>query len=127
MKIRYNPLVGWTFLVLGTVMVLLQLWLLLLGSFSPTIVVGLIFAGVGAVYLRRPYFLVEPQAIVLTAPIGPAERRFHIPTGGSPRLEGNRIVIDEAGGARKVPVRKGMAHPADWAAYTATLPRGPQA
>ncbi|TDD23404.1 hypothetical protein [Nonomuraea diastatica] len=127
MKIRYNPLMGWTFLILGSVLVLLQVWLLLLGSFSPTIVVGLIVAGLGVVYLRRPYFRVEPQAIVLAAPIGPAERRFPIPAGGSPRLEGNRIVIDEAGRARKVPVRKGMAHPADWAAYTTTLPHGPQA
>ncbi|MFI6504894.1 hypothetical protein [Nonomuraea typhae] len=125
MEIRYNPVLGWVFLTLGVVTTLLQGWLLLLGTFSPLIVVGLIGLAVGGLYLRRTYFRTEPQAIVLVALIGPVERRFPFPRGESPRLEGDRIVIDTPGKVKKVPVRKSMAHPEDWAAYTATLPHAP--
>ncbi|GAA3615197.1 hypothetical protein GCM10022419_120550 [Nonomuraea rosea] len=125
MKVRYNPLMGWIFLTLGVIVTLLQVWLLLLGAFSPLIIVGLMALGIGGLYLRRTYFRVESQAIVVAALLGPAERRFAIPKDASPRMEGNRIVIDKPGKVQKVPVRKSMAHPADWAAYTATLPRTP--
>ncbi|MBF8185540.1 hypothetical protein ITP53_07275 [Nonomuraea sp. K274] len=122
MEIRYNPVLGWVFLAAGAVVTFLQAWLFLLGVFSPLIVVGLIVLVLGGLYLRRPYFRVEPEAIVVVSLAGTAQRRIPIPRNDDPRVEGNRIVIGE----RQVPVRKGMAHPEDWAAYTATLPRDPR-
>jgi hypothetical protein len=116
MKVRYNVTVGVVFIVLGAVCSFLGLWLLLLGEFNPAVVVGLLPALMGILYLVRPYFLVDRGVVTVPALIGPAKRQFPFA-----RLEvdgGKVVAVTSEGTRKKVPVARWMAHPADWRAVT---------
>jgi hypothetical protein len=116
MKVRYSPVVGVVFVVLGAVCTFLGLWLLALGEFSPAVFVGLFPLLIGILYLVRPYFLVEAGQVTVPAVIGPVRRRFPYE-----RLEfdGAKVVAVRADGTRKkVPVVRWMAHSGDWRTFT---------
>lgn len=110
LKVRYNPVVAWTFLALGAINLVLGLWLLVLGSVNLSLVGGACFLAVGAGYLTRPYFTVAERSVTVPALFGPASRRFAMT--GSERLacDGGRLLV----GDRRLPVRRYLAHPDDW-------------
>jgi len=116
MKIRYSPVVGVVFVVLGAVCTFLGLWLLMLGEFNPAVIVGLIPLLLGILYFVRPYFLVEPGSVTVPAVLGPVRRQFPYE-----RLEFNGskvIAVHRDGTRKKVPVARWMAHPGDWRTFT---------
>nr|BFE78386.1 hypothetical protein GCM10020093_009870 [Planobispora longispora] len=47
MDVRYNPVLGWMFIVLGGIGAVLQIWLLLLGTFTVFIIFSIFFLIVG--------------------------------------------------------------------------------
>jgi hypothetical protein len=117
MKVRYNPFVGVVALVIGAICEFLGLWLLLLGAFSPSVVLGLLPMLLGLLYLLRPYFWVHSKYVVIPALVGPATREVPYQ-----RLEldgGKLVAVGEDGTRKKVPVTRWMAHSGDWAALMA--------
>ncbi len=116
MKVRYNPVVGVVFIVLGAVCEFFGLWLVLLGEFSPAAIVGLLPILIGILYFVRPYFFVDPHTVTVPAVLGPVRREFPYERLD---LEGNKVVTVRADGSRKkVPVARWLAHSADWRAVT---------
>src|SRR5690606_19285748 len=85
MKIRYNPVLGVTMIVLGVVCEVLGLWLLALGETDPTLFVGVIVVLLGLPYLLRPYFLVHHTTV----------ESAHPSRAGAPAL---RVRTSRAGG-----------------------------
>jgi hypothetical protein len=113
MRIRYNPVVAIVFIVLGVVCLFLGLWLTMLGEFSPALFPGLLCPVIGALYLVRPYFWVNPTSVQLPALIGPIKREFPFQTL---ELNGNKLVaVRDDGTRKKVPVARWLAHSDDWA------------
>lgn len=114
MKVRYNPFVGVVALVLGAACVFMGLWLLLLGAFSPAVVIGFVPMVVGALYLARPYFWVHQKYVEVPALIGQARREFPFTTL---EVDGGKVFAVGTDGTRKrVPVARWVAHSGDWKA-----------
>lgn len=123
MSVRYNPILAWAFLVLGAVNFVLGLWLLLLGSPTFSLVLGVLFVVLGVLYLRRPHFVYVPrtQTIEVIAPIG-MRRPFSPERGGALVVDGARIYRSGVDGRRKrVPVYRYMSNRSDWDAVTTAL------
>lgn len=114
MKVRYNPYVGIIALVVGSVCVFLGLWLTLLGTFNPAVVVGLMPVLIGILYLVRPYFLVTPTAVQVTALIGSIQREYPYQWL---EVDGGKLLAVSGDGTRtRVPVARWLANSIDWAA-----------
>jgi len=114
MKVRYNPVVGVVALAIGGVCVFLGLWLMLLGEFSPAVVIGLMPMLIGVLYLARPYFWVHSTSIEVPALLGPMRRQFPFKTL---EVDGGKLFAVSADGTRKrVPVARWSAHTGDWKA-----------
>lgn len=111
MKIRYNPVLGVTMIVLGVVCEVLGLWLLALGETDPTLFVGVIVVLLGLPYLLRPYFLVHHTTVEVLTLLGPARRRYEYE-----RLElvDNKLFAISGDHRVRVPVVKAMARSSDW-------------
>jgi hypothetical protein len=126
LTVRYNPILGWAFLSLGVLNLVLGLWLLALGVPGVSLFLGALFIVLGVIYLRREYFVFVPsaQAVEVVAPIG--TRRLYSPDrGGELMMDGGRIVITRATGKnKKVPVSRYMSHRTDWDAVTAAITKG---
>jgi hypothetical protein len=123
MSVRYNPVLAWAFLALGAANFVLGLWLLLLGSPTFSLVLGVLFVVLGVLYLRRPHFEYLPgtQTIEVVAPLG--TRRVYSPArGGALVVDGARIYRSTADGGRKrVPVYRYMSNRSDWDSVVAAL------
>jgi hypothetical protein len=116
MSVRYTPVVGVLALLLGAICSFLGLWLVLLGEFSPALVVGLVPMLLGVLHLVRPYFRVSPGSLVVPALIGSARREYPF---AALEVEGGRLIAVRADGTReKVPVVRWLAHSGDWSAVT---------
>jgi hypothetical protein len=103
---------------LGLVALVLGLWLLALGEFSSALVPGVVCTLLGTLYLLRPYFTVNTDAIVIPAPLGPVRRVFEYTTL---EIDGSRLIAVSSDGTRKkLPVYRAMSHPADWKSVVAT-------
>jgi hypothetical protein len=114
MKVRYNPVVGVGFLVLGAAVLFLGLWVTSLGEFSPGVIGGPVLILLSVPYLARPYFHVTPTAVVLKA--GLVKREFPYQTL---EVEDGKLVAVAVDGTRsKVPVARWLARAADWAVVT---------
>ncbi len=122
MDVRYNPILGWVCIVVGGVSFLLALWLLGLGVFQPSLIIGPIIILLGVRYLRREYFSLTRQGVFTPAPFGSAQRQTTVEAGETLALENNRLVVVNSSGIRhKVRVSRWMAHPTDWRAMEAYL------
>jgi len=116
MKVRYNPVVGVVFVVLGAVCEFFGLWLLMLGEFSPAAFVGLFPLLIGILYFVRPYFFVDPHTVTVPALLGPVRREFPYERL---ELERNKVITVRTDGVRKkVPVARWLARSADWHSAT---------
>ncbi|WP_176728475.1 hypothetical protein [Planobispora rosea] len=102
---------------------ILQIWLLLLGSFSVFVIFSVFCLVVGVVLLRRTYFSVYPGGATTYAMIGPAKRDFVVDDRQPLTLEGGRLVIRLANGKRKTVGSRAMSRSADWKALVAAMNR----
>ncbi|GIH81089.1 hypothetical protein [Planobispora longispora] len=123
MDVRYNPVLGWMFIVLGGIGAVLQIWLLLLGTFTVFIIFSIFFLIVGFLSLRRTFFSVYPGGVTTYAMIGPAKRDFLVDDRQTLALEGGRLVLRMANGKRKSVANRAMSHPDDWKALVAAMGR----
>ena len=114
MKIGYNKIVAFVFIALGAVNVVLGGWLLLLGRFGLSIVIGALLLGLAALYLTRPYFTVEKNQIAVSALLGPLTRTYYFGTPGDVKIEGGRLFVRDDTRWKRVPVQRWMSDPADW-------------
>lgn len=121
MQVRYNPVVGWVFLALGLVNLVLGVWPLLLGEFQFSLILGLLICVLGPLYLTRPYFQVDEDSIRVLALLGPGKREFRLSPSESIVTDGGRLLIaDKDGSSRKVPVRKWISRTVDWDAVVSS-------
>jgi hypothetical protein len=121
MQIRYNRLIAGIMIGLGVVNIGLGLWLLALGEFATSLIIGLLVAAIGAAYLNRPYFHLEKGKIVIPALIGPVKRTFEFNTSENLEITENKIQVNNGKSWKRVPVYRWMSHPEDWQAFIKEL------
>lgn len=135
-KVRFTPLIGGALAAIGLINVVLGLWLLFLGEFNLSLVVGLVLLALAAWQFGRAYFWLDrgPDGRVTVSGSnrnGPLGRGLTAGTGERFVVEEGLIVHVAADGSRApAPVRRWMAHPGDWRRLAAELagpPPGPAA
>ena len=109
-------MVAYAFIVLGALNVALGGWLTLLQRFSFSLVIGFILLALAALYLTRPYFIVEKNQIAVAALIGPLTRTYFFQSPDDVKVDGSNLYVRDATLWKRVPVRRFMSNPADWKA-----------
>ncbi len=123
MSVGYNRIVAITLIVLGGLDALLGLWLSLLGSFSYSLIIGIVILWLGVLYLRRPYFVVEKNQVVMPALLGPRQRTYFFKTPADLKLEDNKLFVRADSQWKRVPVYRWMSDPTGWKVLDAQLTR----
>lgn len=121
MVLRYSKVWAYVLLVGGGINVFLGLWLLLLGSFAVSIVIGPLLMLIGYLYLTKPYVRVNPNQLVIYAPLGTVAKTVDYSTTSDLKIENNTIFVRENSAWKKVPVAKFLVQGEDWVALTRTL------
>ncbi|MGB3293175.1 MAG: hypothetical protein WBB01_09335 [Phormidesmis sp.] len=123
-KGRYKVWLGVALLIIGTVNILLNLRSMgLEGQVRRPIVVGLVMgilvALLGILYLTRPYFRVAPNRLTVYNLFGKAAKRYPFASFGHIKLEDKSIYIEssyieEANHREQVKINKWMVRSDDW-------------
>lgn len=121
MQVRYNRLIAGLMIGLGVVNIGLGLWLIALGQFSPSLIIGFVVAAIGVAYANRPYFYIEDKTIVLPALIGPIKRKFSFKRPGSLEVTESAVRINTDRGWKHVPIYRFLSQGEDWKAFIKEL------
>ena len=126
MAIRYKPVLGILYLILGAVVFLLGVWLMsLTGIFQVGVLLGPLIVFIGAQTLRRPYAEIGRWGVSRLALVGSGTRRTELATGERLVIDGGRMyVLKPDGSRRSARVAGWLAHSADWQAAAAALAAG---
>lgn len=119
MSVRYSRILAIVFMVFGGINLFLGGWLTLLGEFSPALIIGLVLVVITVGYWTRPYFIVEPNQIVIPAMFGPIKRNIPYDTL---RMEEGRLVVERGGIPQRVPIRRWLSHALDWSQLEQRFP-----
>lgn len=124
MTIRYSRIWAIGFLGLGGVNLFLAIWLSLLERRpAPILITGIVVTLIGFLWLVRPYAVVEQNQISVLATIGPLKRTFAFNTDADVKFEGNRLLVNEFGQWKRVPLSRFLCDSSDWQALEARFKR----
>ncbi len=121
MTVRYNRVFAIVLLVLGVINTLLGVWLLALGSLSPSLLTGILILVIGYSYLSRPYFIIEAHQVVVPAPLGPIKRTYNFPNDTYIKMENSRLFVRSGGNWKRIRVYRWLSDSTDWQAMEAKL------
>jgi hypothetical protein len=115
--VRYKKSLAYLFIAMGALNLFLGVWLLLLTR-KPNfnIFIGILILAIGIGYLTKPYVTVTERGFVFKAMIGPIERTTEFDSLDHVRVENNKILIQNNGGWKRVPISKLFASNDDWQA-----------
>ena len=116
MTVRYKKGWAYLFIAMGVLNLVLGGLLLLNGVPHFSVFIGVIILIIGVGYLTKPYVTVTDRGFVFKALIGPIERTFEFDSLDRVRVENNKILIQNNGGWKRVPISKFLAHNNDWQA-----------
>jgi hypothetical protein len=125
MQVKYNRIVALVFFGLGLLNILLGGWLLLLGQFHFSLILGLLVGGIGFSYLTRPYFLVEGGAVVIPALLGPVRRTFDYGNKAERlKFEDGKLMFNNGTTWKRVPVQRWISDGATWEQFEQFVNKG---
>jgi hypothetical protein len=111
--LRYSRLLAVFMAILCGINLLLGVWLFLLTrNFNISIFLGIVLLVIVVGYWTRPYFHVEAGQVVVPALFGPLKRNFLY---DKLRFEEGRLVAVNNGISKRIPIRRWLSHPGDWA------------
>jgi|MudIll2142460700_1097286.scaffolds.fasta_scaffold120270_1 hypothetical protein len=117
MRVRYDKRVGIVCLVAAIVLGTLAAVsddLSFVGALTPVVLLGF-----GVAFLTRPYLLVDDQALIVQALIGPAQETYRLEAADVVEFDGKRVFLVRENERRKIGVRRWIADKRDWAAFRA--------
>jgi hypothetical protein len=117
MIVRYKRAWAYLFIAMGALNLVLGVWIFLLtGKLQFMIFFGILMLAIGIGYLTKPLVTVTESSFVFKAMIGPIERTFEFDSLDRVRVENNKILIQNNGGWKSLPISKFLAHNNDWQA-----------
>ncbi len=118
MRVRYSKLVGTACIVASIVLGVLALFshnVSLVGALTPVA-----FLGFGLSFLTRSYLLVDDQALIVQALLGPARETYRLEAADSLEFDGKHVFLVGKSARRRVRGVTGwLADRRDWAAFRA--------
>ena len=116
MEVKYNRILAVFMFMLAAVNVVFGGWLLLLGEFHFSVILGSLLLVVAVQYLRRPHFIVEQNAVVILGLIGSIRRTFPFNDPNALKVDKSGVYIETNGQRKRVPVYRWISNPQDWQA-----------
>lgn len=113
MIVGYSRVVAISFVLLGVFVVALNVWVRSEAIDLIRFVPGVACLAVGLAYLRRPYFVVEGDTVVMPAPIGPLHKRYPFDASRPIVVRDGAVYI----GSRRLGMRRWLAQRAQWDAF----------
>ncbi len=123
MRVRFSRLVGSACILAGLVLGCLAILsddVSFVGVLTPMALLGF-----GVAFLTRPYLIVDGDALIVKALIGPAQEVYRLERADLIEFEGKRVVLTHEGVRRRLRGVTGwLANGRDWAAFRAWGERG---
>jgi hypothetical protein len=122
MRVRHSWLIGIACIIAAVVFGLLAL---LSDSVSfVDAMAPVAFLGFGIAVLTRPYLIIDENAVVVKALIGPAQETYSVGAADMIEFDGTRVFLVNASGRRRLRGVTGwLANGRDWAAFRAWAER----
>ncbi|MGC1309009.1 MAG: hypothetical protein WA885_17420 [Phormidesmis sp.] len=113
-KARYKIWIGVVLLSLGLLCTVLTVWdMLRAGEFSAVVIVGVVVAIAGYLYLTRPYFVLAPNRLTIYSPIGQVVKRYPLVAFSDIAVENGQVYIESLG-REKTKLSRFLTRSADW-------------
>ncbi len=113
-KARYRVWLGAVLLILGLVGIAIGLRMLLNGNFSGILIIGLLAAIAGVLYLIRPYFAIAPNRLTVYQLTGKVAKRYPFAAFDDIFIEGNQVYISIDNQREPVKIARWMVKTTDW-------------
>jgi len=118
LRVRHSRLIGIACIIAAVVFGLLALLsdsVSFVGAMAPVA-----FLGFGIAVLTRPYLIIDENAVVVKALIGPAKEMYGLGAADIIEFDGARVFLVTASGRRRLRGVTGwLANGHDWAAFRA--------
>ncbi|WP_299410062.1 hypothetical protein [Acaryochloris sp. IP29b_bin.148] len=124
--LRYKREVAIVFMLLGGLNVCLGAWLLLLGQFHFTLILGCLIAFIGWGYLTKPMAAVHLDHIALYNVLGMEVKSYAFSAFNDLQLQGRQLYVQQGGTLKPVKLPHWMIHTQDWQTLEAILSARPQ-
>ena len=122
MRVRFSRAAGVACVTGATVFCLLGILsshVSFVGVMAPVV-----FLAFGIAVLTRPYLIIDENAVVVRALIGPAQEAYNVGAADIIEFNGTRVFLINASGRRPLRgVMRWLAHRRDWAAFRAWAER----
>ncbi|QLE56825.1 hypothetical protein [Nostoc sp. TCL26-01] len=114
MMLRYSQALGYVFIPLGLLNLVLGGFLLIKGQFSVSIIIGLTTLFLGFAYLKKPYVTIKPDQFIIHTPLGWPQRIYNYNAPEDVKIAHNKILMKQDGEWKRLPVSKLLIQTEDW-------------
>lgn len=124
--LRYKREIAVVFMLLGGLNVFLGAWLLLLGQFHFTLILGCLIALIGWGYFTQPMASVHIDRVALYNVLGMEIKSYALSALSDLQLNGRQLYVHQGDTLKKVKLSPWMVHTQDWQKLEAILRSHPQ-
>lgn len=124
--LRYKRELAVIFLLLGGLIVGLGIWLLLLGRFHITLLLGCLIAFIGYNYLTRPIATIYIDQVVIYNLLGRVVKSYALSAFNDLQLHERRLYVHQGDSRKKVNLSPWIIHAKDWQKLETILKVQPQ-
>lgn len=122
MEVKYKKFYGIGLTTIGSATLILNL---MVQNYVVALLSGTLSIVAGIAFLRRSYFVLEENRIVINALLGPASRDFNFGSYADLVVdEREHVFIKHDGVTAKIPLSKAMSNPEQWSAFIARIRKG---
>lgn len=113
-------------MVLGGLNIGLGAWLLLLGEFHFTLILGCLIGYIGFGYFTKPIAAIHLDHVALYNMLGKQVRSYSLSTFSDLQLQGRKLYVQQGSALKQVRLSPWMIHTQDWQKLEAILQSQPQ-
>lgn len=124
--LRYKREVAVVFMLLGVLNVGLGIWLLLLGEFHFTLILGCLIGYIGFGYFTKPIAVIHPDHVALYNLLGRKVRSYSLNTFSDLQLQGRQLYVRQGSALKQIRLSPWIIHSQDWQKLESTLRSQPQ-
>jgi len=124
--LRYKREVAIVFMLLGSLNIGLGIWLLLLGQFHFTLILGCLIGYIGFGFFTKPLAAVHLDHISLYNLLGMEVRSYSLSTFSDLQLQGRQLYVQQGSALKQVRLSLWIIHTQDWQKLETVLTSQPQ-
>ena len=124
--LRYKREVAIVFMLLGGLNIGLGIWLLLLGQFHFTLILGCLIGYIGFGFFTKPIAIIHLDHVALYNLLGMKVRSYSLSTFSDLQLQGRHLYVQQGSALKQVRLSSWIIHVQDWHKLETMLSTQPQ-